>query len=280
MSRRWTLTLREQPALRLDGRALNPAALAALDAAAIERLPIQQGRDTLPLAEFFSVHGSGDGSDDTPHLTLQGDLSRVDHIALGMAAGELHIDGPAGHHLGTAQSGGRITVRGHAGDLAGAERSGGALDVAGNVGDFAGGALPGSMDGMRGGTFIVRGNAGERLGDHMRRGSLIVLGDAGDFAASRMVAGTVVVAGALGVHAAYRMRRGTLVCAGSAPELGAGFVPAPGDCGVFWQLLSRDIARLAGPDSVLAELPKRRTVRRAGDLAVDGKGEVFSLLDR
>jgi hypothetical protein len=54
-------------------------------------------------------------------------------------------------------------------------------------------------------------------------------------------------------------------------------VPVPGDCSVFWQLLSRDIARLAGPDSTLAELPKRRAVRRAGDLAVDGKGEVFSL---
>jgi formylmethanofuran dehydrogenase subunit C len=282
MSRRWTLTLREQPALRLDGRALNPVALAGLDAAAIERLPIQQGRHSLPLAEFFSVHDGGNGGDngdDTPRLTLQGDLSRVDHIALGMAAGELLIDGHVGHHLGTAQSGGRIEVRGSVGDLAGAERSGGVLDVAGHVGDYAGGALPGSMDGMRGGVFIVRGNAGERLGDHMRRGSLIVLGDAGDFAASRMAAGTLVVAGVLGVHPAYRMRRGTLICAGDAPPLGAGFVPVPGDCSVFWQLLSRDIARLAGPESVLADLPRRRCLRRAGDLAVDGKGEVLSLSD-
>jgi formylmethanofuran dehydrogenase subunit C len=113
----------------------------------------------------------------------------------------------------------------------------------------------------------------------MRRGSLIVLGDAGDFAASRLVAGTLVVGGKLGAHPAWRMRRGTLICAGAAPDLGAGHVAVPGDCSVFWQLLTRDIARLAGPDSELSDLPRRSCTRRAGDLAIDGKGEVFHLVD-
>jgi formylmethanofuran dehydrogenase subunit C len=283
MSDNWTLTLRQPPTLRLDARVLSPAALAGLDAATIERLPVQQGRHTLALAEFFDVHAdsatSAGSSDVSPRLVLQGALSRVDHIGLAMTGGELIIDGDVGHHLGTAQSGGSIEVRGNTGDLAGAERSGGSVTVHGNVADYAGGALPGSMDGMRGGVFIVHGKAGDRVGDRMRRGSLIVLGDAGDFAASRMVAGTLVVGGELGAHPAWRMRRGTLICAGTAPELGAGHVAAPGDCSVFWQLLNRDIARLVGPNSSLADLPRRRYTRRAGDLAVDGKGEVFTLLD-
>jgi formylmethanofuran dehydrogenase subunit C len=283
MSGNWTLTLRQQPTLRLDARVVSPAALAGLDAAAIERLPVQQGRHTLALAEFFDVHAdstaSSGSSDVSQRLVLQGDLSRVDHIGLAMTGGELIVDGDVGHHLGTAQSGGQIEVRGNAGDLAGAERSGGGLTVTGNVADYAGGALPGSMDGMRGGVFIVQGKAGDRVGDRMRRGSLIVLGDAGDFAASRMVAGTLVVGGKLGAHPAYRMRRGTLICAGARPELGAGHVHVPGDCSVFWQLLTRDIARLAGLDSGLDDLPRRRHTRRAGDLAVDGKGEVFTLVD-
>ena len=283
MSGAWTLRLRQQPTLRIDARVLTPAALAGLDAPAIERLPIQQGRHTLALAEFFDVRApaatSPSGDDNTPRLVLQGDLSRVDHIGLATSAGELIIDGDVGHHLGTAQSGGHIEVRGNSGDLAGAERSGGSLTVHGNVADYAGASLPGSMDGMRGGVFIVRGRAGDRVGDRMRRGSLIVLGEVGDFAASRMVAGTLVVGGKLGAHPAWRMRRGTLICAGAAPELGAGHVAVPGDCSVFWQLLTRDIARLAEPNSLLADLPRRRYTRRAGDLAVDGKGEVFHLTD-
>lgn len=279
----WTLTLRQPPVLRLDGRVLTPTAVAGLDASAIERLPIQQGRHTLALAEFFDVRAtaapSTSSGDNSPRLVLQGDLNRVDHVGLGMTGGELIVEGNVGHHLGTAQTSGSIEVHGSAGDLAGAERSGGSLTVHGNVADYAGGALPGSMDGMRGGVFIVHGRAGDRAGDRMRRGSLIVLGDAGDFAASRMVAGTLVVGGKLGAHPAYRMRRGTLICAGGAPDLGAGHVAVPGDCSVFWQLLTRDIARLAGPDSGLADLPGRRYSRRAGDLAVDGKGEVFHLTE-
>jgi formylmethanofuran dehydrogenase subunit C len=283
MSTAWIVTLRQQPALRLDARVLTPAALAGLSVAAIEHLPIQQGRHTMPLAEFFDVKANATSSpasdDTTPRLVLQGDLSRVDHIGQNMNGGELIVDGDVGHHLGTAQSGGHIELRGSSGDLAGAERSGGSLTVHGNVADCAGGALPGSMDGMHGGVFIVRGRAGDRVGDRMRRGSLIVLGDAGDFAASRMVAGTLVVGGKLGVHPAYRMRRGTLICVGSMPGLGAGHIAVPGDCSVLWQLLTRYIARLAGPNSLLADLPRRRYTRLAGDLAVDGKGEVFHLTD-
>jgi formylmethanofuran dehydrogenase subunit C len=128
------------------------------------------------------------------------------------------------------------------------------------------------MDGMSGGTLIVRGNAGARLADRMRRGNVALFGDAGEFAASRLVAGTIVFGGRCGAHAAWGMRRGTLVFAGEAPAFGPTFVPVDAEADVFWQLLARDLARLGPPFDALA---RRRVVRHAGDLAVQGKGELL-----
>lgn len=262
------LRLRQAPDLRLDLRGLLPAALAGLDAAAIERLPIAQGRHRVPLAEFFDVALQGDA--DT--LVLEGDLSRCDRIGWQLAAGRIVVEGPAGDHAGACMTAGDLHIRGHAGQLAGCEMAGGRLLVEGDVGDFAASAQPGSLDGMRGGTFIVRGNAGLRLADRMRRGTLLVFGDAGDFFASRMVAGTVALGGRVGAHVGYGMRRGSLVFAGPAPAVAPTFVPAIAGAPVFWQLLARDLARHGGP---FAELPARPIRRHLGDLAAGGKGELI-----
>ena len=163
-------------------------------------------------------------------------------------------------------------MKGHAGELAACEMAGGTLDIAGNVGDFAASTLPGSMDGMRGGTLIVRGNAGARFGDRMRRGTALIHGDAGDFLASRLVAGTIALAGRAGAHVGYGMRRGSIVFAGPAPEVSATFVPAVADAPVFWQLLSRDLARHGG---AFGSLASRGIVRHLGDVAAGGKGELI-----
>jgi formylmethanofuran dehydrogenase subunit C len=68
------------------------------------------------------------------------------------------------------------------------------------------------------------------------------------------------------------MRRGTLVLAGRKPEVPPTFVPVPAQADVFWQLLARELARFGGP---FAELPSQRIERWAGDLAVQGKGELL-----
>ncbi|MBZ8142249.1 formylmethanofuran dehydrogenase subunit C [Rubrivivax gelatinosus] len=263
----WTLTLRRPPPLRLDLRALQPAALAALGAAEIERLPLGHGRGTLALAECFEVAPRDDDL-----LVVAGDCSRCDRLGWQMDGGRLLVDGPAGDYAGAGLQAGKLCVLGPAGALAACEMRGGTLDVHGSVGDFAAAALPGSLDGMRGGTLLVRGNAGERLADRLRRGSVIVFGDAGDWAASRLVAGTLAVAGRVGAHAGYGMRRGSVVVMGD-PDAGppaASFVPAQDDVTVFWRLLSRDLARHGG---LFAELPRRRIVRHRGDLAAGGLGE-------
>jgi formylmethanofuran dehydrogenase subunit C len=262
----WVLSLKQAPRLRLDFRAIVPAAM--LDAAR-ERLPIVHGKDALPLAEVCHIeHAPGD--DDC--IVFDGDFSRCDRIGWQLDGGRIEVHGNAGDYLGAGMKRGEILVRGHAGVLAACEMQGGVLDIGGSVGDYAAGALPGSMDGMRGGTLVVRGHAGERLGDRMRRGTVLVFGDAGAFAGSRMVAGTIALAGRIGAHCAYGMRRGSIVCAGEAPAVSPTFVSTGHDFGVFWQLLARDLARFGGP---FAELPSRRAERHAGDLAAGGKGELL-----
>ncbi len=268
----WTLQLRQAPALRLDVRMLQPLALAEMSEAAVAALPLFHGHDRTTIGDWFSLSAS---TADTPTLTLQGDLQRIDRIGCQMTTGLLQVDGNAGDDLGAGLQGGLLRTTGSAGLRAGCEMQGGLLDVGGDVGDFAASAQPGSMDGMRGGVFIVRGSAGTRLADRMRRGSLLVFGNVGDFAASRLVAGTLAIGGTAGTHLGHGMRRGSLLCAGTAPALGPTFNPMQGDLRVIWQLLARDVARLGGEGSPFSRLPSQSPRRFAGDLGAGGKGEVW-----
>jgi formylmethanofuran dehydrogenase subunit C len=265
------LVLRQAPTLRVDARRLQPKTLAAVPAEDLRRMTLPHGRDEVELGEWFDVLEDGAGS---LVLQLEGDLARFDAIGAGLAEGTLIVRGDVGDAVGLGMTGGRLLVEGSARDLAGCAMRGGELEVKGNVGDLAASALPGDMDGMSGGTLLVRGNAGARLADRMRRGSIAIYGDAGDFAASRLVAGTIAFGGRCGAHAGWGMRRGTLVFAGEAPVLGPTFVPVDSDAAVFWQLLARDLARHGPPFDTLA---RRRVARHAGDLAVQGKGELLVL---
>lgn len=273
MSIRITLTLKQAPALRVDLRGVTPTVLSALPVAEIERLSVTHGTQTLPLAELFGLARS-ESSGDVDELRFVGDLARFDRVGWQMAGGRVVVDGGVGDYAGGGMSAGEMQVSGSAGALTACEMAGGLLTVAGDVGDFAASTLPGSMDGMRGGTFIVRRHAGARFGDRMRRGTALVFGDAGDFLASRMVAGTIAIGGAAGSHVGYGMRRGSVVFAASnaAPTLSSTFVPAVADARVFWQLLSRDLARHGGP---FAGLPSRAIRRHLGDIAAGGKGELI-----
>jgi formylmethanofuran dehydrogenase subunit C len=292
------LLQRATPPLRIDARLLQPAADAG-DAVLRMRLPL--GRDEIEVGELFTLRPGA--ATDVPTLEIEGDLSRFDHLGLGLVAGELVLRGSVGHGVGMGQAGGRIVVHGHAKDLAGCSLRGGWLEIHGDVGDLAASALPGDMDGMRGGTFVIHGRAGQRLGDRMRRGTLVVHGDVGDLAASRMVAGTIALGGRCGAHLAWGMRRGSVVLAGGAAgfdtsartegsigptfvetigptfveAIGPTFVRVRGNADVFWQLLARDLARFGG---AFASLPSRRFSRMAGDLAVQGKGEVIAIETR
>ena len=263
----FTLRLKQQPALRVDLRGVTPGVLARLSIAEVERMPVGHGNRLVPLAEFFHVAARDDAA-----LVFAADLARFDRVGWQMDGGRLIVEGAVGDYAGACMTSGEIAVHGDAGELAACEMAGGSLTIDGKAGDFAASTLPGSMDGMRGGTLVVKGNAGARFGDRMRRGTAVVHGDAGDFLASRMVAGTIALGGRAGAHAGWGMRRGSVVFAGPAPELSPTFVPAIAEAPVFWQLLSRNLARHGG---VFADLPARRIERWLGDLAADGKGELI-----
>jgi formylmethanofuran dehydrogenase subunit C len=266
---RHTLVLRTPPSLRLDASALLPARLCALGREDVLRLPLPQGRGSVPVGECFDVVSQA-LDEPQPFLRLEGDLARLDGIGSGMEQGRLEIHGSVGDSVGLGLAGGTLHVKGNARDLAGCAMRGGWLEIDGDTGDFAAGALAGDIDGMTGGTLVVHGRCGARLADRMRRGSVVVHGDAGDFLASRLVAGTVAVAGRCGAHAGWAMRRGTIVFAGEPPQPGPTFVPVHADAPVLWQLLARDLEGFGGR---FEGLSRRPFARWAGDLAVQGRGE-------
>lgn len=267
-----TLSLRSPPPLPVDLRGFDWAAAALLPEPEFSRLPLWQGRETVAWGEFFLVTRC---TSDVTRWVFEGDTRCFDGLGCAWREGELRIAGPAGDYLGAGMSGGTVVCEGPAGHFAGCEMAGGRLVVRGSVGDFAAGARPGAMEGMRGGAFEIHGSAGQRLADRMRRGTVWVHGDAGDFAASRLVAGTLAVAGRLGAHPAWGMRRGTLVSCTAQPALGPGFAATRHDFSTAWGLLARSLRAAGGAFEGLssADLPRRW----AGDLAVDGRGEVLVL---
>jgi formylmethanofuran dehydrogenase subunit C len=281
-----TLRVKAPPGFPVDGSKLLPALVAEMPLAALERLTLRAGDETFAVGDLFDVSrtdasaaatttdANGTGAPaQAPHLVIEGDARWLERLGAGMDAGTLTVRGAAGDYAGAQMRGGLLAVEGDAGDFAGCEMRGGRLTVAGNCGDFAAGARAGEMEGMTGGTLVIGGHAGARLADRMRRGLVLVCGDCGDFAASRLVAGTICIAGRLGAHYGYGMRRGTLVLATPPARLPATFVDGGRGFDVFWALLVRRLAAEAAPFSRLAanRLPKRY----AGDLAVDGRGEIL-----
>ena len=121
------------------------------------------------------------------------------------------------------------------------------------------------------GQITVCGNVGDRLGDKMRRGQILVEGDAGDYTASRMVAGTIGILGSTGAYAGFAMKRGTILLT-QTPKLHATIQ----DCGMhnlpFLSLLFKSFE-----NPQFAAVASTRARRFAGDLSVNGNGEILVL---
>lgn len=266
-----TLTVKTPLTLAVEAEELSPAALAGLSVSQIERLPLQRGRRSVPLGEFFSVSGSPDED-----LRLVGDLSRLHRLGEKMTGGRIFVDGPIGRHAGSQMTGGELIVRGDAGDWLGAEMRGGTINVAGNAGDRAGGAYVGSVVGMRGGTIVVHGSVGVASGQAMRRGQLLILGDASETLGYVMRAGTIVVGGDPGERVGAGMIRGTIVAlSGLTHDPLPTFEKACKFAPPAWPLVRKHLLDTARLDA--KELPERLTVDLwHGDFLEAGKGELWS----
>ncbi|MEX3957824.1 formylmethanofuran dehydrogenase subunit C [Trinickia sp. EG282A] len=277
------LRVKASPPFPVDGSPLTPERLDALPLASVERLALRAGSQTLAVADLFDVSRTEGGAPATtgahaggaaaPAVVMEGDARWLDRLGAGVDAGTITVRGAIGDYAGAQMRGGTLTIEGDAGDFVGCEMRGGRLAVAGDCGDFAAGARAGEMEGMTGGTLTIGGSAGQRLADRMRRGLVLVGGDCGAFAASRLVAGTICIGGRLGAHYAYGMRRGTLVLATRPAALPATFVEGGRGFEVFWALFVRSLATAPAPFSRFAA--NRLPTRYAGDLAVDGRGEIL-----
>ncbi|WP_027798126.1 formylmethanofuran dehydrogenase subunit C [Paraburkholderia dilworthii] len=276
-----TLRVKTAPGFRVDASALLPASVAALSLGDVARIVLPAGNDSCTVGDVFDVSRSGDAaaSEEASQngteaaLVIEDAVPWLDRIGARMTQGHLIVRGSVGDQGGLQMAGGVLRIDGDAGHFTACEMRGGRLTVAGDCGDFAAGALAGDMEGMTGGTLTIHGNAGARLADRMRRGLVLVGGNAGDFAASRLVAGTIGIAGQLGAHYAYGMRRGTLLLAQRPTKLPPTFTDGGRGFDVFWSLLVRSLAGEIAPFSQwrAASLPRRY----AGDVAVDGRGEIL-----
>src|SRR5262245_26791205 len=236
--------------------------------AEIAELELQTARTRVTVGDAFRLRMG-----DARHIRIEHACDRLDQIGQGMSEGEIVVDGDVGCQAGRLMTGGRLSIRGNAGPWAASGLRGGVVEISGNAGDHLGGPLAGETVGMRGGVVVVRRNAGARAGDRMRRGTILVEGTAGRWAGSRMIAGTLVVRRKVGALPGYLMRRGTLILGDGAEELSPTFV----DCGTHGLLAFRLLADFVNPYSKGLTAILRRPLRRlAGDMAVSGKGEIFT----
>ncbi len=270
------LTLRQAPPGRISLFGVTPDRLASMDLAAIEKLPLSWGGERLALAEFFSIGGKPG-----ERMIFDGCDPWFSDLGGGMAGGECEVVGDAGDFLARDMSGGRLAVRGSVGRFAASGLAGGEVHIAGNAGERLGGALPWLAGGMRGGRVVVGGSVGDRCGDKLRRGEIFVGGDAGDFVGTRMVAGTIAVAGRIGAHPGYAMHRGTLLLLGESFAPPPSFVETVMAADAYLGLLWRDWKRRFEADSAFGAFAARALSGAAaprrwmGDVAADGRGEVF-----
>lgn len=264
------LTLRNvlDQVIEIDG--LTPDRTANLSAAGIASLTVFAGSRCAAVGDFFTVQGER-----SDRLHIEGDLTNVDGLGAGCAAGELLIHGSAGHRVGAGMMGGRIDVRGDVGDEAGLGMQGGALRVTGNAGDRLGAATAGAARGMTGGEIIVSGSAGREAAARARRGLVVIGGDAGAEAARAIIAGTLVVFGRTGANPARGSKRGSLVALGGIDvpatyEYACAYQPA------YIRLLLTYLHRQYGV-TVDSRALDGTYNRYCGDMASLGRGEILEL---
>ncbi len=263
-----TFSLRQRPDQRLDLSQLVPHHLTGKTAAQIERLELQTTRVRVNVGEIFRLRMG-----DAGRIRIEGACDRFDRVGQAMTGGEVLVEGDVGIQAGRLMTGGRLVLHGDAGPWAASGLKGGVMEIRGTAGDFLGGPLAGEIAGMRGGVVVVRGRAGDRAGDRMRRGTIIIEGEAGAYAGSRMIAGTLVVGRKAGPLPGFLMKRGTIVLGQGCSVMSPTFV----DCGQHELLAMRLWAGFVDPLSKRAASMLRQPLwRLAGDMAVLGKGEIFT----
>lgn len=177
----------------------------------IRELQVWEGNKQKQLGQLFRIE---EAKQETPTITIQGDVSKLRRIGARMKEGEILVNGNVGMHLGEEMKGGRITIHGNVGGWAGSMMKGGAIEICGSAGDYVGAPYRGSGEGMKGGRIIVHGNVGHEAGAFMKKGIIKIYGSAGQFIGFRMRDGTIYVENDCGPRAGACMVGGKIVIGG------------------------------------------------------------------
>lgn len=259
-----TLRLRENVAIPMEMGGVDLDALTGLTAEGVAKQTALVGARQTPLGELFTIRGTPDGD-----WRFEGDLSRVDGLATGLANGRVVVDGSIGLRAGEGLRGGGLTILGSAGGRLGGAMRAGSIEVRGDAGDGVGAPRPGCQRGMTGGTIVVRGGAAAGAATAMRRGCIVIGGDCGPLAGYKMLAGSLVVLGRCGDYPGAEMRRGTIALLGGAPTPLPTFAHACRSLPQALRLMSRSLAE-AG-----VQIPTAEVDHWNGDLLAGGRGELW-----
>ena len=261
------LTLKEHPVVPLEAEVLSPDVMAPLSHDAVRALTVYLGKRQKRVDDFFEVEG-----EQSEHIEIHGDATRIKWIGRGMSRGRISIHGNAGMHLGAYMSGGTIDVTGNASDWMGAQMSGGLIHVRGNAGGQVGAAYRGSPSGMTDGTILVDGSAGLEVGMRMKRGIIVIGGAVRDFAGLQMKGGTIILRGGAELRTGAWMMRGTIVSLRPVALLPT-FARACDYNPTFMRMYARHLAafNVAVPYADEDGAYERYT----GDASVPGKGEIL-----
>lgn len=210
--------------IMVEAETIRPDMLAGKSREEIEALPIWQGPAKLSLGEFFDIDVQDKGTLEQTTIVIEGDVSRVKRIGLGMKNGKIEVHGSAGMHLGAEMAGGSILVLGDVGSWSGMEMKGGLLHVRGNAGDHIGSAYRGSWRGMTGGQIQIDGNARSQLGGGLAGGQIAVNGNVENFCGIRQSGGTILVKGSAVRGVGAEMSGGSVAVCGEIRQFSPGFM--------------------------------------------------------
>jgi len=169
---------------------INPDLFESKSVAEIAELPVYEGNRRKKLRDLFKIQ---EAATEDPTITINGDVSKVKRVGMGMTKGEIVINGNAGMHLGEKMSGGKIIVNGNAEGWAGSAMKGGLIEIHGDASDYLASPYRGTDVGMRGGEIVVDGKVGSDSACYMKGGVIKIKGGAGPFLGYHMIKGTVYV---------------------------------------------------------------------------------------
>jgi formylmethanofuran dehydrogenase subunit C len=252
------LTPLKQFTYPVTAECINPDIFQGKKTSEIANLPVHEGNKVKKLSDLFKIEQD---KDDTPNITINGDVSEVRRIGVGMKNGEIVINGNVGMHLGEKMLGGKITVNGDAMQWAGSSMKKGLIEIHGNAGDYLASPYRGTTEGMKGGKIVVDGNVGNDSGCYLHGGLIKIKGNnTGQFLGYHMSDGTIHIEKNAVARVGASMTGGKIIISGTVEEI----MPTFTIDSVKPKVKVDDTESAAGPFYVFL-----------GDLAEHGTGKIF-----